>query len=160
MLCGRRTTKTWSISFINNRNTKQSIHKYKIIARIIENITRSLLHGRIKWKFYEKMYFVKIFFCLFCNFRGSKITRTRTQNREKQSGLMVKNKDMGQSVSLGKKKCAEVSWPEMSLGQSVSKNWAVVSNSWVRSVLAEVSDIRSVPGWVPATRYSKFISCS
>jgi hypothetical protein len=30
------------------------------------------------------MYFVEIFFCLFCNFHGSKPTRTRTQNREKQ----------------------------------------------------------------------------
>jgi hypothetical protein len=38
----------------------------------------------------KKMYFVKIFFCLFCNFRGSKPTRTRTQNREKQrSGLTI-----------------------------------------------------------------------
>jgi hypothetical protein len=32
----------------------------------------------------------KIFFCLFCNFCGSKPTRTRTQNREKQrSGLIL-----------------------------------------------------------------------
>jgi hypothetical protein len=39
------------------------------------------------------MYFVKIFFCLFCKFRGSKPTRTRTQNREKQrSGLSSINK--------------------------------------------------------------------
>jgi hypothetical protein len=38
------------------------------------------------------MYFVDIFFCLFCNFRGSKptCTRTRTQTREKQrNGLSI-----------------------------------------------------------------------
>jgi hypothetical protein len=46
------------------------------------------IHNTVEWKFYEKMYFVEIFFCLFCNFQGLKSTRTRTQNREKQrSGL-------------------------------------------------------------------------
>jgi hypothetical protein len=39
------------------------------------------------------MYFADIFFCLFCNFLGSKPTRTRTQNIEKQrNGLTKRNK--------------------------------------------------------------------
>jgi hypothetical protein len=66
-------------------------NKYQIIARI-ENITRPL-HSQPQLN--EKMYFVEIFSCLFCNFRGRKSTRTRTQNREKErSGLSIANKNV------------------------------------------------------------------
>jgi hypothetical protein len=38
----------------------------------------------IKRKFHKKTFFIEIFFCLFCNFRGSKPTGTWMQNREKE----------------------------------------------------------------------------
>jgi hypothetical protein len=53
----------------------------------MENITRPLHSQHNLKNSIEKMYFVEDFFGLFCNFRGSKPTRTQTQNREKQSGL-------------------------------------------------------------------------
>jgi hypothetical protein len=50
-------------------------------------------YNTIERKFHKKMLFIENFLCLFCNFRGSKPTRTRTQNTEKQrNGLIMKNK--------------------------------------------------------------------
>jgi hypothetical protein len=37
-----------------------------------------------------KKRFIKIFFCLFSNFCGSKPTRTQTQNREKQRNGLIR----------------------------------------------------------------------
>jgi hypothetical protein len=36
-----------------------------------------------------KRRFLEISFCLFCNFRGSKPSRTQTQNREKQRNSLI-----------------------------------------------------------------------
>jgi hypothetical protein len=49
-----------------------------------EHYKNFCIRDTIKIKFHKKRVFIEIFLCLFCNFRGSKPTRTRTQNREKQ----------------------------------------------------------------------------
>jgi hypothetical protein len=40
-------------------------------------------------KFQEKMYFVDIFFCLFCNFRGSKPIPARGRKTEKNKEMTL-----------------------------------------------------------------------
>jgi hypothetical protein len=77
---------TWKnknlIYFIYQQRKYSRKTRNKIIKRTLQDLC---IHNTIwKWKFHEKMYFVDIFFCLFCNFHGSKPTRTRTENREKQ----------------------------------------------------------------------------
>jgi hypothetical protein len=74
--------KVASACCMNMKHNKKLIDFIQQQMKYSTKITK--IHGTIKWKFYKKTIFIDISFCLFCNFRGSKPTRTRTQNRKKQ----------------------------------------------------------------------------
>jgi hypothetical protein len=59
------------------------------------------IHNAIKWKFHKKAFSIEMFFCLFCNVRGSKPTCTRTQNRDKERNSLIKLKALRFTYILG-----------------------------------------------------------
>jgi hypothetical protein len=79
----------------------------------------------IKRKFHKNTFFIEIFFCLFCNFRGSKSTRTPTQNREKQRNSLT-------NTATTKKRCRKNRIAPMKLCKlaklTVIKNVNLISN--------------------------------